>query len=392
MRFLHTGDWHLGRTIHGLSRQPEFEKVLRQVVDVAKSEKVDVLLIAGDTFETFSPPPDAEKLLYETLAQLIAEGVQIVMIAGNHDHARRMDALTGVLRLAGIHTVGSPPQTKEETVITVPSRDGKESATIVALPWVPERQAVEFEKLFEASEEPLKRYADNLGRTIERICRVFDSTQGTVNVFMAHLLIDGVEIGGDSGERKLHIGQSFAIKPQSLPSNAQYVALGHVHRPQRMKAGAPSFYAGSLLQLDFGEAGQEKTLRVVDAHPKQPAQAEAIAVEGGRKLRNVTTTLAGLDSLADSCGDDYLRVTVELDAPVPSLYDRVREVLPNALDVTRRLPEEPAGETTSGVQRRGAAPDELFAAYYRTKMGAEVPEGLLDLFRRLQGEHEHAPA
>lgn len=389
MRFLHSSDWHLGRTIRGHSRLPEFEKVLAQVVAIAVDEKVDAILIAGDTFDTFSPPADAEKLLYETLSQLTAEGIRVVMIAGNHDNARRMDALSRLFAVAGIHSVGSLPETKEETVVRVPSRGGEEEGLIVALPWVPERHAVEFALLSGPLEEPLKSYAGRLDSSIKRVCEVFDRSPRTANVFMAHLLIDGVIIGADSSERPMHIGQAFAVKPQSLPANAQYVALGHVHRPQRMNAGAPAYYAGSLLQLDFGEAGQEKTVTVVDVRPGLPAEVQLLSVTGGRGLRNVTTTLDGLRSVADMCGDDYLRVKVELESPVLSLYERVRQVLPNALDVSMQLPEG-SGSEMAAVRRKGAAADELFAIYYREEMGSDISEPLLKLFRRLQEEHEHA--
>ena len=102
MRFLHTGDFHLGRTIRQQSRQAEFELVLPEMADIARREHVDCVLIAGDIFDAFAPPPDAEKLLYETLSSILRDGIKVVMIAGNHDSAPRMDALAGILRIAGI--------------------------------------------------------------------------------------------------------------------------------------------------------------------------------------------------------------------------------------------------------------------------------------------------
>ena len=110
MRFLHTSDWHLGRAIRGISRQPEFEQVLGEVAAIARDEHVDAVILAGDTFDTFSPPPDAERLLYETLTGLLHDGIKIVMIAGNHDHAQRMDALSGIMRIAGAYCIGSVPR------------------------------------------------------------------------------------------------------------------------------------------------------------------------------------------------------------------------------------------------------------------------------------------
>ncbi len=390
MRFLHTGDWHLGRQMRGISRQSEFEAVLQELVSVARGERVDAVIVAGDTCDTFSPPPDAEKLLYETLRALVSDGIKVVMIAGNHDHALRMDALAGVLRLAGINCVGSLPSRASEAVVHIPSRDGSEEATIAALPWVPERWAVEFESLFQGTEKPLTQYAERVAEAIGRVCASFDPR--TVNIFMGHLLVDGVTIAESGGERKLHIGQAFAIKAQSLPAAAQYVALGHVHRPQQIAGAAPTYYAGSLLQLDFGEAGQRKSVNLVEARPGLPARVEVVPITGGRELKNVTVKMEDLATGPERYRDAYLKVTVELDRPVFALYDQVRELLPNTVDVAVRLPEA-AKATEATLDRRGVSPDELFSRFYRQRTGAEISPEMLEAFQRLyHAELERAPA
>jgi exonuclease SbcD len=381
MRLLHTSDWHLGRTIRGISRQDEFERVVQQLVDVALAEQVDAVLIAGDTFDTFSPPADAERLLYDALTQLLRAGVRIISIAGNHDSAAHMDALAGVLRIAGAHCVGSVPKQAADAAMTIPSRDGSEAATIIALPWVPERYAIEYEDLFGGAAGAMQQYAGRLEAAIAHVCAGF--RDDTANVLLAHMLIDKSVIADGGGERKLQIGQAFAVKPSSLPSEAQYVALGHVHRRQRIGA-SPAYYSGSLLQLDFGEAEQEKYVHVVDVHPRLPADVRAVEITGGRRLRNLRLRLDDLSQHGGRYGDDYLRVVVELDAPVRSLYEQVRDVLPNALDVsfelTGTLEPEPREE------RRGLAPHELLARYYRQRNGAEIRPELLTLFNDLYAQ------
>ena len=208
MRFLHTGDWHLGRTIRQQSRMDECARVLDQVAGIAKERKVDIVVIAGDTFDTFSPSAEADSLLYETLGRLLADGAKVVMIAGNHDHAPRMDALSGILQMVGVHSIGSVPGEKAASRITVASRDGSEAATIVALPWVPERYALEFEMLGKI-EDAKNRYRSVLEHLVKSSCTGFPAD--TVNLFVGHMLIDGVSIGEGSSERKLHIGQAFAV-------------------------------------------------------------------------------------------------------------------------------------------------------------------------------------
>jgi exonuclease SbcD len=387
MRFLHTSDWHLGRAIRGQSRQSEFEGVVLGVVDIARRSDVDAVLIAGDIFDTFSPPTDAERLLYEALAMLRGDGINVVMVAGNHDHATRMDALASVLKIAGVHSIGSARATADAATIRLPSRDGSEAATIVALPWVPERSAVEFETLLGAPNEALQQYAGRLERALAHFCEPFSTS--AINVLVAHMLIDGASIDEGGGERKLHIGQAFAVQAQSLPASAQYVALGHVHKPQEMAGPAPAYYSGSLLQLDFGESEQQKYVNIVDIRPRLPASVDKAPVEGGRTLRTLRVRYDELPSLAGRYGDDYLRVIVELDQPVVSLFERVREMLPNALDVQARLPETLTGSDDQ-VERRGLAPHELFGRFYASRHGGEIPSEILGLFNELYEEATRA--
>lgn len=388
MRFLHTSDWHLGRTIRGRSRQPEFEKALDQVALIASEERVDAMIVAGDTFDAFSPPADAEKLLYGTIARIVSAGTRVVMVAGNHDSGPKMDAMAGILRMIGVYSIGSVPETMAQTVLRVPSRDGTEEATVVALPWVQERLAVDFATLSGAREAARLEYRENVGGIIRRACEAFAAD--TINIFTGHLLLEGSVVGEGSGERKLHIGHNFAVQPSCFPDTAQYVALGHIHKPQQIAGAAPLHYAGSLVQLDFGEGGQEKSVRIVEVKPRQPAHpAAVIPITAGRHLRTLRIKYDEIDAHRDKYGDDYLRVIVELDRPVLSLFEQVCEALPNTLEVKpERTDEQAPAERTA---RAGLAPHELFARYYREKHNAEIGATMLALFNELY-EAESADA
>jgi exonuclease SbcD len=389
VRFLHTGDLHLGRTFYQQSRQPEYERVLREVVDIATRERVDCLLIAGDVFDSFSPPADAERLLYETLSEVARSGVRIVMIAGNHDAASRMDALSGIFRIAGIDCVGSVPREAAQSVLRIASRDGTEEAVIAALPWVPERIAVEYETLFGSAEDALKEYSARMEIAIRRCCESFSAD--TINVFLAHMLVSGAIVERGGGERPVHVGENFQVQPASLPSHAQYIALGHIHRMQRMAASAPAWYAGSLLQLDFGEAQQEKFVNLVDMHPRQPAEINPVAVTGGRGLRVISLALDELPQHAGRYGDDFLHVRVKLDRPETNVSERVREVLPNTLRVTPEPTDGAPAKATS--PSRGLAPHELLARYYGEQNRGDIGEPLLKAFNELyEDELKHASA
>jgi exonuclease SbcD len=206
------------------------------------------------------------------------------------------------------------------------------------------------------------------------------------------MLIDGVVIGEGSGERKLHIGHNFAVNAACFPSTASYVALGHVHKRQQIAAASPTFYSGSLLQLDFGEGGQTKYVNLIEAKPRQPADIRGIEITGGRGLRTVTLTFDELASHGAKYADDWLRIIVRADRPIPSLYEQVTDVLPNALDVTLERSDEPEAAGAAATTR-GLAPHELLARYYSERHGAEVPDALIALFNELyEAEAGHAPA
>lgn len=391
MRFLHTGDWHLGRTIRGRPRIDESARVLDEVVGIAAQERVDAVLIAGDTFDTFSPPSDAQKLLYETLSRLVRDGVKAVIIAGNHDSAPRMDALSGILEIAGVHTIGSLPDDADYRAVRIASRDGAEAATIVAVPWIPERLAVKYETLFGPPSGAFEQYAGNMERALRFYCSRFAAD--TVNVLMGHVMVSGTVVREGSGERKLYIGDLFAVPGQMLPDTAQYIALGHVHKPQPIPsapvAGA-AFYAGSLLQLDFGEAEQAKSVRIVDALPGRPADSRTVPITSGAGLRNLRFKLDDLPSHAEKYGDDYLRVAVEVDGPVRSLFELVCAVLPNAIEVKAVRTDAPAAPAAS--TKHGLEPHELLARYYAETRAQQIPAELTALFNRMYEEAQGASA
>ena len=148
---------------------------------------------------------------------------------------------------------------------------------------------------------------------------------------MAHFLVSGVRVDRDAprGERELHMGDAYAATSQAIPAGPQYVAMGHIHAPQKVPgAPVPAEYAGSLLALDFGEAGEQKRVVIVDAEPGRLAVAETVALQGGRPLVRVTDTWDAIEARADELADAFLDLTVKTSGTDTSLAERARETFP----------------------------------------------------------------
>ncbi len=377
MRFLHTADWHVGKPLRGRSRMDEYAKALEQVAGIAVDRKVDAVLVAGDVFDSLAPPPDAEKLVYDFLARLLPERIACVVIAGNHDHPRKLAALATLLERLQIHVRPDVRPPDQGGVVKLASRDGKEEARIAVLPFVPERRVVDACTVMDAEH----KWFDTYGKRIEDILAalVKGLPTNTVNLVLAHLLVAGARVG--TGERELHLGQIYGVNPQQLPSAVQYIGLGHLHRPQEILAPVKTRYPGSLIELDFGEQEQEKSVVVLDAQPQRPPGVELVEITAGRRLRTVEGTMDDLQHLADARSGDYLRVRVKAEAPTPGLAARVKELLPNALEVTVDYPREGRrAQDERGKGRVKLAPAQLFAAYYEYRHQTPPPKELQQLF------------
>ncbi len=383
MRLLHTGDWHLGRSIRGRSRAAEFDAVLNELTGIAIGEGVDVFLVAGDIFDTMSPPPEAERLLYSALRRLVEARIEVVLIAGNHDNPRRLAAFGQFADLLGVRAQPYVRRWDEGGTIRL-DRNG-ERLCLAAIPWVPEGRALNAEEILGPEFESFQGYAEFVGGVYEQASRGFEV--GAINVFAAHVFVDGAKVATvDGSERRIHIGQTYAVAPSVLPGHAQYVALGHVHEPQ-VVVGAPNnaaTYSGSLLQLDFGECGQEKIVRIVDLEPGRPARHRAVPLTLGRRLAEVRGTFDEVIAQGAKLGDAYLRATIRLDRPEPGLAQRVRDALPLCVDV--RVETRRDAEDLPRVELSTLTPTDLYVRYYQQAHGSVPTPETLAVFREVLEE------
>ena len=389
MRLLHTADWHVGRTIRGRSRAAEFEAVLAELIEIARDEDVEAMLICGDIWDKATSTPDSDRLVFEALRECVGHGIQAVLLAGNHDSPRKLEALGLLSELLGIQTQHEVLRPNAGGVLTIEGRE--HVARIAAVPFITEGRYVSAAEVMGLQEDWFGAYADGVSGILRAICDGFGD-EPTVNILATHIFVDGSRVARiDGSERLLHIGQTYGINAPQLPTTPQYIALGHVHEPQEILASQiPAAYSGSLLQLDFGERGQQKVVRIIDAVPGQPVTHKVVPLSKGRQLDELRGSLDEVLARGEEAGDAHLRVRLDVERPEPGIAERVREALPNAVDV--QLEYEPA-EDEGAVEALGQlSAAELFTRYYRAQHGAEPVPELIALFEELLGEVDDVQA
>lgn len=380
MRFLHTADWHVGKLLRGRSRADEHRAVLGEIAQIADDRRVDAVLVAGDLFDTAAPSPESEQIVYDALLHL-ARGREVVAVAGNHDHPRRLQAVRPLLELGRVRMLGAVAAPGQGGVLRLETPSG-ERARIALLPFVSQRGIVRAEQLMaEDADQHAGAYAERLARIVERLCADADSAE--VNLLVGHAMVHGGVMGG--GERSAHTVFAYSLPGTAFPNHLHYVALGHLHREQRIEGGCPIHFSGSPLQLDFGETEDAKSVKVVEAVPGKPARVEIVPLSSGKRLRRIRGTMVELRALEETHRDGYLLVEVD-EPPRLGLADEVREAFPNAVEVRVRRAE--AGADSAPERTRGRPPQELFRDYLGER--GESDERVESLFAELLDEEQDA--
>lgn len=379
MRILHTSDWHLCKPLYRRDRTPEYEAVLDEVIAIADDQAVDLVVHSGDLFDRALPSPEVIGLALRTLVRLSRGGTRpVVAVAGNHDNPGLFEALGPVLLPFGVHLVGElrPPAGGRRLGFDTPGG----AAVVSAIPWVMPAKAVDF------MDDPGNAYgslADTLGAIVGRLA---PRRGDPVSVLVAHFMVGGVKVrmGEPRGEKELHLGEAFAATRAAVNHDFSYVALGHIHAPQRVPGAPVGEYAGSLLQLDFGERGEKKSVVLVDAKPGEPAIVTKLPLTSGRPLVRAEGSFEELSARND-LDDAWLDLRVVTDGP-PSADDVAawQARFRNAVRLTPRY-ERIIEERAHVVAGRPL--QELYAEYHKREHG-EPSEELLALFAEIKTEAE----
>ncbi|MBO0891330.1 MAG: exonuclease SbcCD subunit D [Acidothermales bacterium] len=382
MRILHTADWHVGKVLKGRARTDEHTKVLGEIVRVAERERPDLVVVAGDLYDTAAPNADAVRLVTRALSALRRTGAEVVALAGNHDNGGQVEALRSWAEAAGVRLVGLVANGPEHHLLTG-ATGGGEPWRLVALPFLSQRHVVRAAEMFELSlSEASQTYADWVRRLIARLTEPFEAGGPAVNLLTTHLTVSGGSLGG--GERDAHTVFAYHVPPSAFPASCHYVALGHLHRQQEIPGPCPIRYSGSPLHVDFGEEANEPAVLLVDVTPSTPARVTPVPVTSARPLRTVRGTLEELARVAEQHDGAWLRVLVR-ERPRVGLREEVQALLPDALEV-RVDPDfaAPDDDQRPRPARSGRTARELFAAYLEERGHDDQP--VRDLFDRLYDE------
>ncbi len=389
MKILHTSDWHVGRTIKGRSREAEHVAVLAEIATIAREQEVDLVLIAGDIFDTATPSATSEEIVYGGLMELASTGAQVVLVAGNHDNWRRFRALRPLLRLANVHAAPSFALPENGGSIRLVTRGG-ETACVGLFPWLSQRNVVNAEMLMgEQQYEHQQSYGATALDALNRLSAAFAAD--SVNLIVAHLTTANATPGGGEREAEIRGGAGtifdYWVPQEQLPKTASYVALGHIHRQQRVSAQPPAWYSGSPLQLDFGEAEQGQGVLLIEAHPGMPVKVTQRRLTAGKKLITVSGDLPELRRIADArpeLAEAHLRILVK-EPPRIGLSDEVRELFPTAVAVHIDVPPV---DGTKGSRPVGLTAHQLLELYLDEKR--QRNDDVIALFDELSLEASHA--
>ncbi len=388
MRILHTADWHVGKRLGRFDRRDDHAAVLAELVEIADDEAVDLVVVAGDLFDRPNPGIDTLGLVLGALEDLARPTRPVVAIAGNHDSPELFELLAPLLRAQNIHLLGYPKPPADGGILEFEIRG--ERALIAGLPFLRRGQAVDFLV-------PASTWDRTYATQVEALCQAALQALAerrdarTVTLLTGHFMVQGATLGGHGGprgERQLHLGEAYSASAQAiLRDGAQYVALGHVHTPQTLpQAAVPCAYAGSTLELDFGEAGEAKRVVLVELTPEAPAQVHSRRLTAGRRLRQASGTWEALT--ADlTLQEAFLELAVRTTGPDPGLADRARQAFPFLVKVRAEY-DRPQDRRAA---RRDAPWDALYADYFRRAHQAEPSAELLAAFRDVLDQAGHAP-
>ena len=384
MKILHTSDWHVGKRLMGRERLDEQSEVLDEIAAICEKENIELVLIAGDVFDTYTPCAEAEELFYEKIKKIAGAERAVLIISGNHDDGTRLCAVSPFSEDQGVYIVGNartPVSTKQTSRKTRPTQSGKgfvvfenangERIFVSTLPYPNEARFKE-----EKSDLPyVERMKQWIGEGEQ------GNTEKLPSVFLAHIFVAGGQIS--DSEREIDLGGARAVPVTALPKS-DYIALGHLHKKQKMGSGN-CYYSGSPLQYSFDESA-DKGVKVFELTPSGVRNLNDVPLTKGRKLiRLQATDVESAETLLSQYPERFVELKLTLSAPLTSAAAAKLASHENLVSLVTEIQADYGVEFTS---RKGLSDEELFDAFYETSYHTQPKSALKELFLSTLAETE----
>lgn len=331
-RVLHTADWHLGKTLHDQDRTEEHVSFLNFLLQTIKECKIDTLIIAGDIFDSTNPPPIALRLYYEFLADVYHEtDCAVVVTSGNHDSPAHLEAPKDVLRALNIHVVGVIPQNLEEALILLPSKE-KPRLAIAALPFLRDKD-LRTSQLGQTQDEIRKNIQEGIRKRYHEIGEVgkVHQAEGVALIATGHLTVLGAS-KSESERENIHIGGIGVVNTDVFPNFFSYVALGHLHRPQKVGNQEHFRYSGSPIPLSFSESTDKKEVRILEFVEGALIKNCACEIPLSRQLFQLKTSYNDLESTLNNFQPEpsefihWIELIIETDESTGNLHETINRL------------------------------------------------------------------
>ena len=385
MKVLHVSDLHIGKRVNGMSMLDDQRYILRQILDIAEKHPVSVLLIAGDIYDKASPSAEAVTVFDAFLTDAVAAGLRVLAIPGNHDSAERIAYAQGLLEKQGVCL---PPVYAGE-VERVELEDEHGPVEFWLLPFL---KPGDVRRFF-----PDEEIGDDYSAALRAVLSACDIDQGKRNVVLSHQLVTAYGTAPDRADDEIKLGGMDNVGV-SVYNAFDYVALGHVHRSQRVGRDTVR-YSGSPLKYSFSEARYGKSVALVELGEKKPGDDvgecvsfELIPLVPLHDVREVRGTLA--DVLAMGAESDYLHITLSDEHPQLDAMAKIHEVFPNAMmldyDNVTVLVDRPQTQLTADPDSMDTL--EMFGAFYESQVGNPLDDEQQDFARKLIAKVEDSAA
>ena len=385
MKVLHVSDLHIGKRVNGMSMLDDQRYILRQILDIAEKRQVSVLLIVGDVYDKASPSAEAVTVFDAFLTDAVAAGLHVLAIPGNHDSAERIAYAQGLLEKQGVCL---PPVYAGE-VERVELEDEHGPVEFWLLPFL---KPGDVRRFF-----PDEEIGDDYSAALRAVLGACAIDQGKRNVVLSHQLVTAYGTAPDRADDEIKLGGMDNVDV-SVYDAFDYVALGHVHRPQRVGRDTVR-YSGSPLKYSFSEARYGKSVALVELGEKRPGDDvgecvsfELIPLVPLHDVREIRGTLA--DVLAMGAESDYLHITLSDEHPQLDAMAKIHEVFPNAMmldyDNVTVLIDRPQTQLTADPDSMDTL--DLFSAFYESQVGNSLDDEQRDFARKLIAKVEDSAA